>query len=146
MKEKILGFLKEDGLTLGVILALVIAYVVLRTPGDSFTSLAALEEQLAGGRPTVVQFYSNTCSICLTSKPKVDQLERDLADQVDLLRLNVKGAPGDQLAYRWQVSSLPTFFVVSGEGEIIYRQAGAPKIEEIKAAVSTLVPLASAKE
>jgi thiol-disulfide isomerase/thioredoxin len=138
MKEKILGFLKEDGLTVAIILALVIGYVVLRTPGDSFGSLTELEAELTAGRPTVVQFYSNTCSICLTSKPRVDQLERDIADQADLLRLNVKGAPGDQLAYRWQVSGLPTFFVLNGEGEIVYRQSGAPKTDEIKAAVSAL--------
>jgi thiol-disulfide isomerase/thioredoxin len=138
MKEKILEFLKEDGLTVGVILALIIGYFILRTPGDAFDSLAELETALVTGRPTVVQFYANNCSICLTSKPRVDQLERDIADQADMLRLNVRGAPGDQLAYRWQVSGLPTFFVLDGAGEIVYRQSGAPKTEEIKAAVIAL--------
>lgn len=139
MKEKILGFLKEDGLTLGVILALIIGYIVLRTPGDRFGSMAELEAQLADGRPTVIEFYSNTCSICLASKPKVDQLERDIADQADLLRLNVKDSPGDQLAYRWQVTGVPTFFVLDGEGEMIYRKAGAPNSEEIKSTVAAAV-------
>jgi thiol-disulfide isomerase/thioredoxin len=138
MKEKILAFLKEDGLTVGIILALIIGYLVLRTPGDSFASLTELEAELAGGRPVVVQFYANNCSICLTSKPRVDQLERDIAGEADMLRLNVRGAPGDQLAYRWQVSGLPTFFVLNGEGEIVYRQSGAPKTDEIKAAVAAL--------
>ncbi len=141
MKEKILGFLKEDGLTVGIILALVIGYFVLRTPGDSFESLGELEAQLAQGRPTVVQFYSNRCSICLTSKPRVDQLERDIADQADMLRLDVRAAPGNQLAYRWQVSGLPTFFVLNGEGEIVHRQSGSPKTDEIRAWVNTLSEL-----
>lgn len=135
MREKILGFLKEEGLTLGIIVALIIGYLILRTPGDKFDSLAALEAHLADGRPTVIEFYSNTCSICLTAKPKVDQLERDIAAQADLLRLNVKTAPGDQLAYRWQVTGLPTFFVLNDQGEIVYRRAGAPDTEEIKRVV-----------
>ena len=141
MRDKILEILKEDGLTLGFILALIIGYIVLRTPGNNFDSLADLEAQLTDGRPTVVEFYSNTCSICLISKPKVDRLERDVADQADVLRLNVKETPGDQLAYRWQVTGLPTFFVLDGNGDMVYRRAGAPDSEEIKDAVAAVAGL-----
>lgn len=142
MREKILSFLKEDGLTIGIVLALVIAYIVLRTPGDTFDSMADLEAQLADGAPTVIEFYSNTCSVCLASKPKVDQLERDLADQAQLLRLNVKAGVGNQLAYRWQVTGVPTFFVLDRQGEAVYRRAGAPNTDEIKQQVAALIETA----
>lgn len=135
MKDKLLKLLKEDGLTLAIVLALAIAYIVLRTPGDAFASVEDLESRLANGRPTVIEFYSNTCSICLTSKPKVDRLERELEPQAALLRLNVKSDAGQALAYRWQVSGVPTFFVLDGDGEAIYRRAGAPDTDAIKAAV-----------
>ncbi len=139
MKEKLWSLVKEDGLTILIVLVLVIAYAVLRTPGDKFGSVGELEAQLAGGRPTVVELYSNTCSICLASKPKVDQLERDLVAQADLLRLNVKGDPGEELAYRWQVSGVPTFFVFDGQGEVVYRRAGAPDVAAIKDAVTEAI-------
>jgi len=138
MRERLLKLLKEDGLTIAIVLVLAIAYIVLRTPGDRFESVEALETQLTTGQPTVIEFYSNTCSICLASKPKVDQLERDIATQANLLRLNVKEGPGQALAYRWQVSGVPTFFVFDGQGQTVYRRAGAPDTAAIKEVVASL--------
>ena len=138
MKERLIQFLKEDGLTIAVVLALAIAYIVLRTPGDDFDSLAALEARLTDGRPTVIELYSNTCSICLISKPRVDQLARDISPQADVLRLNVKDGVGRELAYRWQVAGVPTFFILDGQGEMVYRRAGAPEVERITEVVRQL--------
>jgi thiol-disulfide isomerase/thioredoxin len=138
MKERLLKLLREDGLTIAIVLALAIAYIVLRTPGDQFASLETLETRLASGQPTVIEFYSNTCSICLASKPKVDQLERDIATQASLLRLNVKEDTGQALAYRWQITGVPTFFVLDGRGQVVYRRAGAPDAAAIKAAVESI--------
>ncbi len=137
MTEKILNVLKEDALTIAIVIGLVIAYLFLRTPGDDFGSLGEIETRLTDGNPTVVSFYSNTCSICLISKPRVDQLERDLTDQAELLRLDVRSEPGNQLAYRWQVTGVPAFFVFDGAGELVHRQAGAPDVAAIKDAVAT---------
>lgn len=143
MKERLIQFLKEDGLTIAVVLALAIAYIVLRTPGDDFDSLAALEARLTDGRPTVIELYSNTCSICLISKPRVDQLARDISPQADVLRLNVKDGVGRELAYHWQVAGVPTFFILDGQGEMVYRRAGAPEVERITEVVRQLDAVAN---
>lgn len=139
MKDKIVTILKEEWVTIGIVLALVVAYTVLRTPGDQLGTMEEIQARLTDGRPTVIEFYSNTCSICLASKPKVDQLERDIVDEAELLRLNVRDGLGQQLAYQWQVTGVPTFFVFSGEGEVAYRRAGAPDVDQIKEAVAALV-------
>lgn len=139
MKARLHRLLKEDGLTLTIVLALAIAYIVLRTPGDTFASVEELESQLVAGRPTVIEFYSNTCSICLVSKPKVDRLESELAAQATVLRLNVRSGAGRTLASRWQVTGVPTFFVFDGSGAAVYRRPGAPDSEAIKAAVAAAV-------
>ena len=78
MKDKLIALLKKDGLTLAIVAILITVYAILRTPGDKFASAAELEAEIMNGQPTVIEFYANSCSICLTSKPKVDQLERDL--------------------------------------------------------------------
>ena len=135
MKERLQRFIKEDGLTVLIVLAIVVIYAYLRTPGDAFASMSELEAQLTAGRPTVIEFYANNCSICLISKPKVDRLERDLATRASVLHLNVKDKVGLALASRWGVVGTPTFFVLDGNGDIVYAQAGAPDIEAIKAAV-----------
>ncbi|MFP4395383.1 MAG: thioredoxin family protein [Anaerolineales bacterium] len=138
-KEKLIAVLKEDGLTIFIVLALVAAYAILRTPGDSFATSEALARRLQEGQPTVVEFYANSCSICLISKPKVDRMERDLEGRAGVLRLNVRdNGAGQALAARWGVRGVPTFFVVDGAGEVVYAQAGAPDVAAIQAAVADL--------
>jgi len=140
MKEKLARFIKEDGLTVLIVVLIVTVYAYLRTPGDEFASLSELDAQFTAGQPTIVEFYANNCSICLLNKPKVDQLERDLAGQATVLRLNVKDNVGLTLATRWDVRGVPTFFVLNGAGEVIYARAGAPDIEALEAAVATAQP------
>jgi len=136
MRTKIVGFLKEYGLTLAVALALLVAWLILRTPGDTFASAAELEAQLRSGQPTVVEFYSNRCSICLLSKPKVDQLETVLSGQARVLRLDVADPVGGALAARWGVVGTPTFFVLDGAGQIVYTQPGAPDLPAIQSMIA----------
>ncbi len=131
-------FLEENWLTLLVVLLLAGAYVFLRTPGDGFISAEALEARLQAGAPTVIEFYSNSCSICLISKPQVDRLERDLAGQATLLRLNINDTVARSYAARWGVPGVPTFFVLDGRGEVVYARAGAPDVETLKAQVIAL--------
>ena len=140
MKETLVRFVKEDGLTVLIVVLLVAVYAYLRTPGDEFASLDELDARFTTGQPTIVEFYANNCSICLLNKPKVDQLERDLAGRATVLRLNVKDNVGLALASRWGVVGTPTFFVLDGAGNVIYTRAGAPDIEGLKAAVITAQP------
>jgi len=140
MNEKLSRFIREDGLTVLIVVLIVAVYAYLRTPGDTFASLGELEAQLTAGQPTIIEFYANNCSICLINKPKVDQLERDLTGQATVLRLNVKDDVGQALAARWGVRGIPTFFVLNGDGDVIYSHAGAPDIERLKAAVAAIQP------
>lgn len=139
-KERLLHFFKEDGLTVLIVVLLVTIYAYLRTPGDEFATLSELEARLSAGQPTIVEFYANNCSICLLNKPKVDQLERDLAGQATVLRLNVKDNVVLALAGRWNVVGTPTFFVLNSAGDVVYARAGAPDIEALKAAVAAAYP------
>ncbi|MGC9393683.1 MAG: thioredoxin domain-containing protein [Anaerolineae bacterium] len=140
MKEKLVRFIKEDGLTVLIVVLIVAVYAYLRTPGDEFASLSEFDARLTAGQPTIVEFYANNCSICLLNKPKVDQLERDLAGQATVVRLNVKDNVGLALASRWGVAGIPAFFVLDGAGNVIYARAGAPNIEALKAAAATAQP------
>ena len=138
MKEKLIALLREDGLTLAIVAILIVAYAILRTPGDIFASAAELEAKITNGQPAVIEFYANNCSICLTSKPKVDQLRRDLGSAAQVLRLNVRNEPGKTLAYEWGVTGVPTFFVFDGDGQMLYRRSGAPDVAAITETIADL--------
>ena len=47
----------------------------------------------------------------------------------------MKDKVGLNLASQWGVVGTPTFFVLDGDGKVIYAQAGAPDIDDITAAV-----------
>lgn len=130
-RDRLAKFAKEDGITVLIVLILVTAYALLRTQGDTFESIEVLKSSFEGGKPTVIEFYSNNCSICLTSKPKVAQLERELQDFAQVLKLNVKDPVNQTLANQMGVSGIPTFFVIDPNGNIIYARAGSPDTQAI---------------
>ena len=52
--------LRENWLTLAVLVMIVGGYVFLRTPGDDLSSTEVFDAQATNGEPLVVEFYSNT--------------------------------------------------------------------------------------
>ena len=58
-KEARLHILPARDATEGMI-AVAVAFVTLRTTGSDVRSVAEVEAMLAGGTPTLVEFYSNT--------------------------------------------------------------------------------------
>ncbi len=113
------------------------AWLFLRTPADDL-SVEVFHQEIRSGRPTVVEFFSNTCSVCLMSKPAVDRLERELDGKAKLLRINVMSQSGLALAREYDVVAVPTFIVFDGKGQVVYAQAGPPDRGAIRAAVTGL--------
>ena len=60
MNEQILRFLRENTVFLLVLTVLVGLYFTLRTKGTKLASLEEFEALISTGKPTVVEFYSNT--------------------------------------------------------------------------------------
>lgn len=62
----------------------------------------------------------------MSMRPVVDGLERRLRGRVDLLRIDVHGAGGREIAARWGVEVVPTFLLLSGAGRELLRCVGRP--------------------
>lgn len=52
--------LRENWLTILVLAVVIGGYVFLRTSADDVASTVAFDERVSSGRPTLVEFYSNT--------------------------------------------------------------------------------------
>ena len=63
----------------------------------------------------------------MRSKPVVDGLERDLAAQARVLRLDMLSATGRTVAQSRNVELVPTFLVVDGQGRETARFSGADR-------------------
>ncbi len=137
--ERARRFLKDNGLVLAIIGVLVIGYLLLRTPGDRLASTDEFERQIRSGQPTLVVFYTNTCTSCLLARPAIDGLARGLQGKANVLRLDALSESGSSIATRYEVRGVPTLILFDGEGNPVLRQVGTVRAQEVKTAVDALL-------
>jgi thioredoxin 2 len=72
--------------------------------------------------PVLVDLWATWCLPCRTVSPALEQLARDLAGRIKLVKVDVDAAPG--LAQRFEVQAVPTLLLLDG-GRVVSRQIGA---------------------
>ncbi|MET9134900.1 MULTISPECIES: thioredoxin [Streptomyces] len=72
--------------------------------------------------PVVVDLWATWCGPCRMVSPALEQVARDLAGRIKLVKVDVDRNP--QLSRRFEVQAVPTLLVLD-KGETIARQAGA---------------------
>ena len=110
--------LKVGGLVVFVVAATALGYA-LRTPParlSHFDGMAAFDAVLRGPRPTLLEFYSESCGVCMAMRPVMDRLERDAGHRLQILRINVKEPFGIEVADRYGVTFTPTFLLFNSIG------------------------------
>jgi thiol-disulfide isomerase/thioredoxin len=123
----VLAFVLAPGgwspLDIGVLAVYAVAAVglglALRTPRSKLTTfdgMSAFEAVLRGPRPTLLEFYSENCGVCMARQPVMDRLERDAGHRLQILRINVKDPIGIEIADRYRVTFTPTFLLFNGSG------------------------------
>jgi thioredoxin-related protein len=65
-------------------------------------------------------------------------LERELAGQAQVIRVNVMSQMGLDLARRYGIRATPTLLVFDGAGNVVYTQPGIPDQATVLEAVSVL--------
>lgn len=109
----------EGGLLALYVAAAVALFFVLRTPRAKlayFDELAAFDKVLRDTRPTLLEFYSENCGVCMVMRPVMDRLEDDAGHRLQILRVNVKDPIGQQLAERYRVTFTPSFLLFNSYG------------------------------
>lgn len=108
-----------------VLIAALIGFSILRPGGSTVTSTAEANQVLASGQPVFVEFFSNTCTLCLASEPNVKSLTSTVGDQAQVLRLNVQDGLAMPLMREFNAFSTPTFIVLNDLGQEVWRQTGS---------------------
>lgn len=72
--------------------------------------------------PVLVDFRAVWCGPCRTVSPVLDQLARERAGRVKLVKVDVDNSP--HLAWRFGIQSVPTLMILIG-GKVLARRAGA---------------------
>lgn len=84
--------------------------------------MAKFQEIVSSDKPTLVDFYATWCGPCKTMSPILDQLKKELKDQVRILKIDVD--KNQELASKLGVRGVPTFILYKS-GKKVWRQSGA---------------------
>ena len=80
--------------------------------------------------PVIVDLWAPWCGPCRMVSPALEQLARDLAGHVKLVKVNVDVSP--QLSQRFEAQAIPTLLVLR-EGQVVARQTGAAPLAALRA-------------
>lgn len=80
--------------------------------------------------PVLVDLWATWCAPCRTVSPALEQLARDLAGRIKLVKVDVDGAPG--LAQRFEVQAVPTLLLLD-DGRVVSREVGAAPPPRLRA-------------
>ncbi len=124
-------------LALGVIaLGLILAWFILRPVQTPLIETAQkVKDQIGQGQPVLLKFQSPYCINCIRLKPTVDQLERELAGRLLIIRLNVQEPAGRELGRLYGFEYTPTFIFFDPQGRELWRQVGDLNVQRVRDSV-----------
>ncbi len=83
-----------------------------------------LEVATSNGKPSLVEFYANWCTVCQKMAPDIAELEQQYADKVNFVMLNVDNTKWLPEMLRYRVDGIPHFVFLGTDGEAIAQAIG----------------------
>jgi thioredoxin 1 len=91
--------------------------------------MASFSELTNSDTPVLIDFYATWCGPCQTMMPVLDQLKKDLGDQVKILKIDVD--KNKALAAKFQVRGVPTFMIFKN-GNQVWKGSGVQPLHQLK--------------
>ena len=102
---------------------------------------AAFDEEIGASMPVLVDFWAPWCGPCRAVSPLVEQMGRDYAGRLKVVKLNTDDAPA--IAARYRVQGIPLLVVLQG-GREVDRVVGAVPAGRLRAMLEPHLPAATA--
>ena len=82
----------------------------------------SFDELLVSEKLVIVDFWATWCGPCRMLSPLLDEVEAEMEDKVEVVKVNVDDA--DEIAMRYRIMSIPTLVFVKN-GQMVDRTVGA---------------------
>ncbi len=96
----------------------------------------SFDEFLASEKLVIVDFWATWCGPCRMLSPLLDEVEEEMADKIEVVKVNVDDA--DEVAMRYRIMSIPTLLFFKN-GELVDRLVGAVPKQEIEDKLKSLL-------
>ena len=80
------------------------------------------DELLQDEKLVIVDFWATWCGPCRMLSPLLDEVEAEMEDKVEVVKVNVDDA--DEIAMRFRIMSIPTLLFFKN-GQMVDRSVGA---------------------
>lgn len=99
---------------------------------------AGFDAELQASMPVLVDLWAPWCGPCRAMAPALEQLARDRAGRLKIVKINVDQSP--QIAERFGVQGIP-LLVLTRDGQELARQAGAAPLPRLQAWLNSQLTL-----
>ena len=82
----------------------------------------SFDELLQSEKLVIVDFWATWCGPCRMLSPLLDEVEEEMADKIEVVKVNVDDA--DEVAMRFRIMSIPTLLFFKN-GASVDRSVGA---------------------
>ena len=92
------------------------------------------QEIIQSEKPVLVDFFATWCGPCKMMSPILQDLAKEMGDQVRILKIDVDKNPA--VAQAFQVQGVPTLIIFK-QGQIKWRQSGVVQLAQLKQLLSS---------
>lgn len=80
------------------------------------------EEVLNASEPVLVDFHAEWCGPCKAMAPALEEVSKDMAGKVKVVKVDVDANP--EITTKYQIQAMPTLIIIKN-GEVAGRHTGA---------------------
>jgi thioredoxin 1 len=97
--------------------------------------MSQFQEIIQREQPVLVDFFATWCGPCKMMTPILEEVKKNLGDQITILKIDVDKNP--QAAAQFQIQGVPTLMIFQ-KGQIKWRQSGVIPAKQIQQIIANL--------